>query len=278
MGRISIPVGEQPPPGIRERFLPALAALLAVAIDRERLARQALEAETLRSSDALKTALLRAVSHDLRSPLTAISTSVSALRNAELSLDAADREQLLETIALESDRLERLVANLLDLSRLQAGAAPPTQELWAVDQLVAQALDQIAEPERVEATLPDEIPVVKVDAVQVERVLVNLIENALKFSPPGSTVSIRVNATRRDVLVRVVDNGPGLPAEELERVFEPFHRVGGERARGAGLGLAIARGFAEANSGRVWAESVAGQGASFALALPIAATPARVPA
>ncbi len=158
VGRISIPVGEEPPPGIRERFLPALAALLAVAVDRERLARQALEAETLRSSDALKTALLRAVSHDLRSPLTAISTSVSALRNAELSLDTADREQLLETIALESDRLERLVANLLDLSRLQAGAAPPTQELWAVDQLVAQALDQVAEPERVEATLPDEIP------------------------------------------------------------------------------------------------------------------------
>ena len=176
------------------------------------------------------------------------------------------------------DRLERLVANLLDLSRLQAGAAPPTQELWAVDQLVAQALDQVAEPERVEVTLHEEIPVVRVDAIQVERVLVNLIENALKFSPLGSKVSVRVNATRREVVIRVVDNGPGLPEEELERVFEPFHRAGGERARGAGLGLAIARGFAEANAGRVWAESVAGQGASFALALPVVATPAEVSA
>jgi two-component system sensor histidine kinase KdpD len=278
VGRISLPVGELPSPGIRQRFLPALAALLAVAVDRERLARQALEAETLGRSDALKTALLRAVSHDLRSPLTAISTAVSGLQNEELSLDSADREQLLETIAIESHRLERLVANLLDLSRLQAGAAPPTQELWAVDQLVAQALDQVAEPERVEVSLQEEVPVVNVDAIQVERVLVNLIENALKFSPLGSAVGLRVNANRREVVIRVVDRGPGLPEEELERVFEPFHRAGGERARGAGLGLAIARGFAEANSGRVWAESVAGQGASFALALPVVATPAKVSA
>jgi two-component system sensor histidine kinase KdpD len=278
VGRIFTPAGEQPSPGTRERFLPALAALLAVAVDRERLARQALEAEALGRSDALKTALLRAVSHDLRSPLTAISTAVSGLRNEELSLDDADREQLLETIAIEAHRLERLVANLLDLSRLQAGAAPPTQELWAVDQLVAQALDQVPEPERVEVSLQEEVPVVRVDAIQVERVLVNLIENALKFSPLGSTVGLRVNATRREVVIRVVDKGPGLPEEELERVFEPFHRADGERAGGAGLGLAIARGFAEANSGRVWAESVAGQGASFALALPVVATPARVSA
>ncbi len=270
VGRISMPVGEEPPLATRQRFLPALASLLAVAVDRERLARQALEAEALRRSDAIKTALLRTVSHDLRSPLTAISTAVGGLQNKSLDLDRADREQLLETIAVESRRLERLVSNLLDLSRLQAGAAEPMQELWTIDQLIAQALDQVPEADRIETSIPDEIPVVLVDAIQIERALVNLLENAIKFSPPTSIVSVRVTSTRRDVVIRVVDQGPGLPEEEFERVFEPFHRVGGVAARGAGLGLAIARGFVEANAGRVWAESVPGQGTSFALALPVA--------
>ena len=270
VGRISAPPGEEPSPGMRQRFLPALASLLAVAVDRERLARQALESEALRRSDALKTALLRAVSHDLRSPLTAISTAVGGLRNESLDLDSADREQLLETIAVESRRLERLVANLLDLSRLQAGAAEPVQELWTVDQLIAQALDQVPEADRIETSIPDDVPVVLVDAIQVERALVNLLENAIKFSPPESLVSLRVTFTRSDVVIRVVDLGPGVPEEEFERVFEPFHRIGGSAARGAGLGLAIARGFVEANAGRVWVESVPGQGTSFALALPVA--------
>ena len=270
VGWITTPAGEEPSLGTRQRFLPALASLLAVAVDRERLATQALEAEALGRSDALKTALLRAVSHDFRSPLTAISTAVGGLRNKSLDLDFADREQLLETITVESRRLERLVANLLDLSRLQAGAAEPVQELWTIDQLIAQALDQVPEADRIETTIPDDAPVVLVDAIQVERALVNLLENAVKFSPPESIVSVRVTFTRRDVVIRVVDKGPGLPEEELERVFEPFHRAGDDRARGAGLGLAIARGFAEANAGRVWAESVSGQGTSFALALPAA--------
>jgi two-component system sensor histidine kinase KdpD len=272
VGRISTPAGEEPSFGTRQRFLPALASLLAVAVDRERLARQAFDAEALRRSDALKTALLRAVSHDLRSPLTAISTAVGGLRNESLDLDRADREQLLETIAVESRRLERLVANLLDLSRLQAGAAEPVQELWAIDELIAQALDQVPDADRIEISIPEDVPVVLVDAIQVERALVNLLENAIKFSPPDSTVSVRVTSMRREVVIRVVDQGPGLPGEEFERVFEPFHRLGGTTASGAGLGLAIARGFAEANAGRVWVESMSGQGTSFALALPVAPT------
>ncbi len=268
-GHISTPAGEEPTLATRRRFLPALASLLAVAVDRERLAGQALEAEALRRSDAIKTALLRAVSHDLRSPLTAISTAVSGLRNESLDLDRADRDELLETIALESTRLERLVANLLDLSRLQAGAADPIKELWTVDQLIAQALDEVPDADRIETAIPDDVPVVLVDAIQIERALVNLLENALKFSPPASTVAVRVTSTRRDVVIRIVDQGAGLPDDELERIFEPFHRVGAA-VLGAGLGLAIARGFAEANAGRVWAESVPGQGTSFALALPVA--------
>ena len=253
---------------VRRRFLPALASLLAVANERERLTREALEAEALRRSDAVKTAILRAVSHDLRSPLTAIATAVGALRNTTLRLNPADREELLETIDLEQARLNRLVANLLEMSRLEAGAAAPAVELWTVDELIRQAVADVAANGRVLIRGAD-TQLVRVDAAQIERVLANLLENALKFSPAGSPVHVRVTATRAEVIVRVVDQGPGIPEPELERVFEPFYRREGGRV-GAGLGLAIARGFAQANGARLWAESRPDQGATFALALPAA--------
>ena len=253
---------------VRRRFLPALASLLAVANERERLTREALEAEALRRSDAVKTAILRAVSHDLRSPLTAIATAVGALRNTTLKLKPADREELLETIDLEQARLNRLVANLLEMSRLEAGAAVPAVELWTVDELIRQAVADVAANGRVLIRGAD-TQLVRVDAAQIERVLANLLENALKFSPAGSPVQVRVTATRAEVIVRVVDQGPGIPEPELERVFEPFYRREGGRV-GAGLGLAIARGFAQANGARLWAESRPDQGATFALALPAA--------
>jgi two-component system sensor histidine kinase KdpD len=259
---------------IRRRFLPALASLVAVAVDRERLAREAVEAEALRRSDTIKTAVLQAVSHDLRSPLTAIKVAAESLGNSGLALDEADRAELLETLRLEVDRLERVVGNLLDISRLQAGAAEPNPELWAVEELLAQALDQLGTSDRVELVLPPGSPVVEVDAIQVERVLVNLLENALKFSPPGERVHVRVTTTRSEVIVRIVDHGPGIPEAELERIFEPFTRVAGLDDRGgSGLGLAIARGFAQGNGGRVWAESQRGQGASLVLALPLVEVP-----
>jgi two-component system, OmpR family, sensor histidine kinase KdpD len=265
--------------GARRRLLPALASLLGVAIDRERLAQEAYEAEALRRSDAMKTALLRAVSHDLRSPLMAILTSAGALAHGELSLSRADRRELVETILGEAGRLDRLVDNLLDLSRLQAGAAEPEVGLWAVDDLVLQALDGIvAAAGRVEVSLPEEVsPLVRVDLHQVERVVANLVENALRYSPASESVHVQVRETGSEVLVRVIDRGPGIPAGEVERIFEAFQRgsrTGG--VRGAGLGLAIARGFAEANDGRVWVESHEGQGATFVLALPLVAQPAKV--
>jgi two-component system sensor histidine kinase KdpD len=173
--------------------------------------------------------------------------------------------------------LKRLVENLLDLSRLQAGAARPAPALWTADQLVAQALEELAEAGRIEAVIPEDLPLVRVDAQQIQRVLVNLLENALKFSPATEPVHVRVAGTRRELVIRVIDHGSGIPEPELERIFAPFQRVAGERVRGAGLGLAIAKGFAEANGGRIWAESQAGQGASFTLALA-AESPARVPA
>jgi two-component system sensor histidine kinase KdpD len=274
IGTLYVHEGREPNLEIRRRFLPALASLLAVASDRERLGREALEAETLRRSDATKTAVLRTVSHDLRSPLTAIRVAAEGLESPELELAASDREGLLETIRVESARLDHLVENLLDLSRLQAGAAAPTPELWPVDELLAQALDELGDrAERVQVDLPADLPPVQVDPIQAQRILVNLLDNALKFSSPDDPVSVRGTNTRRDVIVRVVDRGPGIPADQLEHIFEPFHRVSGRAdRRGAGLGLAIARGFAEANGGRVWAESRPEQGASFALALPAEAT------
>ena len=261
---------------VRRRFLPALASLLAVAQERERLSREALEAEAFRRSDAVKTAILRAVSHDLRSPLTAIATAAGTLLNTNLTLSDVDRRELLETIDAEAHRLNRLVANLLDMSKLQAGAAPPEPELWTVDDIIRQAIDDVDGAGRVHFT-PIDVPPVRVDAGQIERVLVNLLENAIRFSGPEGEVQVRVTATRAEVIVRVVDQGPGLPADQLERVFEAFYRHSREGG-GAGLGLAIARGFAEANGARLWAESRPGQGATFALALPAVSVPAEVSA
>ena len=276
VGTIYTPEGSEPNVAVRSRFLPALAALLAVAVERDTLEREALEAETLRRSDLVKTALLRTVSHDLRSPLTGIATAIGALRNRTLQLTPGDRDELLETIDLESGRLNRLVADLLDLSRLEAGAAAPEREVWALDDLVRQAITSLGAGSRVELA-GGEGPLVNVDAAQIQRVLANLIENALKFSPPGVSVHVRITATRNEAIVRVVDQGPGLQEDELGRVFDAFHRAGGGTGGGAGLGLAIARGFAEANGGRVWAESRPGQGATFALALPAAEVPAGLP-
>ena len=247
---------------IRRRFLPALASLLAVAAAHERLAHEALEAEALRKSDTIRTAVLRAVSHDLHSPLTAIITAVQTLRSPALHLAEEDRASMLETIETEATRLERLVRDLLDLSRLQAETAEPTQELWTIDELVGQALTDLgACAERVEVVIPADLPPVRADASQLRRVLANLLENALRFSPAGETVAIRATATRREVVVRIVDHGPGIAASELERIFEPFYRTAGAvDVRGSGFGLAIARGFVTANGGRVWAESRPGQG------------------
>jgi len=262
-------VESEPDPEIAERVSTSLASLLAVALDRERLGRRAVEAEALRRSDAIKTAILRAVSHDLRSPLTAIRAATDGLESTALELSESDRAQLLATIDTETRRLDRLVANLLDLSRLELGVAEPKPELWTVESLVGQALNELgARAERVDVALSDDLQPIEVDGVQIERVLVNLIENALKYSPAREPVHVQVSATNSEAVVRVVDRGPGVRPDDRERIFDPFQRGPDTKARGAGLGLAIARGFAEANGGRIWVESRRGQGAAFVLALP----------
>src|SRR5205814_5620980 len=171
------------------------------------------------------------------------------------------------TIRLESGRLARLVANLLDLSRLEAGGATPRPELWTVDELVGQALDGLPGSERVDVELDDDLPPVELDAAQLQRALANLLENALKFAP--GRVRVRGRATTEFVRLEVLDDGPGIAAAEVERVFEPF------RGSGTGLGLAIARGFAEANGARLWAEP--GAGGCFVLVLPAPVPPGHEP-
>jgi two-component system sensor histidine kinase KdpD len=272
VGTVFLPAGG-PDPEIRERVLTSLAALLAYAADRERLGRKAVEAESLRRSDAVKTTILRTLSHDLRSPLTAIGAVGEVLETGDVS--EAEREELVAKMRLEVGRLTRLVANVLDLSRLEARAANPRPELWTADGLVARALESLgAAGERVDVRLPTESPPVSVDAAQVERALVNLLENALKFSPPEERVLVDVLAGETEVVVRVVDRGPGIPRRAVERIFDAFER-GSSTGDGTGLGLAIARGFVQANGGRVWAESEPGRGASFAVAFPVAGAPAR---
>lgn len=256
----------------RRRLLPALCSLLGVAIDRERLAREALEAEALRRSDTMKTAVLRAVSHDLRSPLMAILTAAGALAREDLRLDPKDERELAATILGEGQRLDRLIGNLLDLSRLEAGALHPEPGFWALDDLIVQALGELGESgRRIEVELPEESIAVRVDAVQIERALVNLLENALKYSPEPEPVRVQVAHTPTRALIRIVDRGSGISSGERERIFEPFQRGAG--GQGAGLGLAIARGFAEANGARVWVESRPGQGATFVLELPSVEAP-----
>jgi two-component system sensor histidine kinase KdpD len=244
-------------------------AELAELREQEAAARAAaeLEAEALRRSDSLKTALLHAVSHDLRSPLTAILAAASSLANPQVRLDAGGHDELVATIRAEAERLDELVGNLLDLSRLRSGAAAPHPALWPVDDLVARALEQLGERgDRVAVELDDDAQPVLVDAVQIERVLVNLLDNGLKFSPPGTPVRLHAQQHGEQLLVHVVDEGPGVA--DRDAVFEPFHSAG--EKHGAGLGLAIARGFAEANGARVWAEDDP-YGGHFVLALPVSA-------
>jgi two-component system, OmpR family, sensor histidine kinase KdpD len=254
----------------------ALAVYIAVAVvvgelatRSRRLAREAVEAETLRQSDAVKTAVLRAVSHDLRSPLTAIRTASEGLENSALDLSANERDELFEAIRIEVRRLERLVDNLLDLSRLEAGPALRKPELWTIDTLLARALEQLGpDADRVEVKLPTDLEPIRVDAAHVERVLVNLLENALKFSSPTDPVEVSATAESGCAVLRVRDRGPGIVEADRERIFDAFER-GSAAGHGSGLGLAIARGFAQANGGRVWVEATPERGGStFVLELP----------
>jgi two-component system sensor histidine kinase KdpD len=261
----------------RERVAPALEALLAAALERERLTREVVETSALRRSDEIKTAVLRSVSHDLRSPLTAIVAAGEAL--ASPALEDADRAELADAIAHESARLTRLVDQLLDLSRLQAGAAEPRPDWVSLEEVIRAAVEDAgAPPDRVKLAIAPDLPLIRADATQLRRAFANLIENALRYGA-GHPVSVRARVSGGRILMRVVDQGPGISAAEQERIFIPFYRGPRPTGGGAGLGLAIVRGFVEANGGHVHVESLPGQGTSFVVALPLPTpTPEPVPA
>jgi two-component system, OmpR family, sensor histidine kinase KdpD len=264
---------------LQERVVPALEALLSAALEREELLGEVVETASLRRADVVKTAVLRAVSHDLRSPLTAIAAAGEAV--ALPGLTQPEREELASVIAQETRRLSRLVENLLDQSRLQAGVAEPHREWTSIDEVISAALEELgagadSRGEDFTLSIDRDLPLVRADSAQLERAFVNVLENSRRHCG-GHPVSVRARAVRTHggendrVIVRIVDRGPGIPPAQLERVFEPFYRAGTAAGghRGSGLGLAIARGFIEANGGRLYVESLPGQGASFVFELPL---------
>lgn len=255
------------------RLVPALEALLAAAVEREGLQAEIVENEGLRRSDGMKTALLRTVSHDLRTPLTAIVTAGEVLGEPEVSED--DRRELAAAISADGVRLAGLVDKLLDLSRLEAGAAAPKREWCSLEEIVQAAVEGLPVDRRTfRLALDHDLPLIEADAVQLERALANLLENAARYSG-GLPVAVRARVVGSRLVTRIVDRGPGVAAAELPRIFEAFYRSPGERGghTGSGLGLAIVRGFIEANGGRVWAESLPGQGTSFVVELPLPPSP-----
>jgi len=258
---------------IQERVVPALEALLAAALERDALLTDVVETRALRRSDVLKTALLRAVSHDLRTPLTAILAAAEPL--AAEHVDDRERRELAGGVALEAERLSRLIDQLLDLSRLEAHAVEARRDWCSIDEVLRAAVDDVATPAQFSLALDPELPLVEADAAQLERAFANLLENSARHAA-GHPVSVRARPVGARVLVRIVDRGPGIPPTQLERVFEPFYRSGNDRTghRGSGLGLAIARGFLEVNGAKVWAESLPNQGTSFVVEIPLAPTPA----
>lgn len=274
---------------------------IALALERTALRREAIHAEALRESDRLKTALLGSVSHDLRTPLAAIQAAASSLLDANLAWSAAERTEFLESIVASAQRLTRVVRNLLDLSRLEAGVAAPERQWYLLEDIVNAVLDrlelagQVGE-RRIMVDFPPDLPLLLLDPAQMEQVMTNLLENALRYSPQERAVRIGARLVPSEVLVGagpgepvekeaggeveiwVSDQGVGIPTADLARVFERFYRVAvrlpwepeGRMPPGTGLGLAICAAIVRAHGGRIWAESQPGVGTTIRLRLPLA--------
>ncbi|MER7562419.1 sensor histidine kinase KdpD [Streptomyces sp. NPDC097941] len=254
-------------PAEDRRVLAAFAAQAAVVLDRRRLQEEADQARTLAEGNRIRTALLAAVSHDLRTPLAAIKAAVSSLRSDDVAWSEEDQAALLEGIEEGADRLDHLVGNLLDMSRLQTGTVTAIIREIDLDEVVPMALGGVPDGS-VEMDVPETLPMVAVDPGLLERSVANLVENAVKYSPPGHPVRVSASAIADRVEVRVVDRGPGVPDEAKERIFAPFQRYGdAPRGAGVGLGLAVARGFAEAMNGTLNAEDTPGGGLTMVLTL-----------
>ena len=287
---VDMPVGDHMALALTGRVLPAedrrvlaaFASQAAVVLDRRRLREEADRSRALAEGNRIRTALLAAVSHDLRTPLAGIKAAVTSLRSDDVAWSEEDQAELLEGIEAGADRLDHLVGNLLDMSRLQTGTVTPLIREIDVDEVAPMALGGVPEGSA-ELDIPETLPMVAVDAGLLERALANLVENAVKYSPDDRGVLVTASALADRVEVRIVDRGPGVPDEAKERIFEPFQRYGdAPRGAGVGLGLAVARGFAESMGGTLTAEDTPGGGLTMVLTLRVAgsptATPLRAPA
>ncbi len=269
----------------REHLLTTFANGATIALEQARLMQEEQATTLVRESDRLKSALLSSVSHDLRTPLAGIKAAASSLLQDDVVWNEEDRHAFLIDIDHEADRLSRLVSNLLDLSRIEAGAIKPVLTWEDVDELIDRVLHRIgpvlaAHP--VARLISSGLPQVRLDAVQIEQVLTNLLENAAKYSPSSApiTVSARVVAEQPDreaLEITVFDQGKGIPPEERERIFDTFYRMaeGTRGVSGTGMGLAIVKGLVEAHGGRVWVESGPERGSAFTVSLPLERRPIR---
>jgi two-component system sensor histidine kinase KdpD len=254
------------------RLLEAFAGLIGSALDRTALAEEARLATLRAETEQLRNALLSSVSHDLRTPLAVVTGATSALLGDRAPTDEAKRRTLIMTAHEEALRLNRLVRNLLDMTRLDAGALKVRKELQPLEEVVGAALNRLDDRLRdrhVGTDIPSDLPLVPFDSVLIEQVLINLIENAIKYTPAGSPIDVVARAHEGEVEVEIADRGPGVDVRNAARVFDKFFRVHEAEGGGVGLGLTICRGIVSAHAGRVWVENRREGGASFRFTLPI---------
>ena len=251
------------------KLLTRLAAAAARAWEGQQLAGEAAQARQLAEIDRLRAALLAAVGHDLRTPLSGIKAAVSSLRQQDVSWSPAEQDELLETIEESADRLDDLIANLLAMSRLQAGALSVDARPVVLQEIVAKALVGVP-ADIVAADVPDDLPLVIADPGLLERVIANLVDNARRFAPAGVPARVTATSDGETAWISVIDSGPGVPAADWERMFTPFQRLGDHRSdSGVGLGLAIARGFSEAIGGSLVPSSTPGGGLTMTVQLTL---------
>jgi two-component system sensor histidine kinase KdpD len=253
-------------------LLESLVNQVALAIERVRLAKEAQQAHVRVETERMRNAILSSVSHDLRTPLATITGAASSLLTEQGHLDPAARRELAQSIYRETDRLDRILKNLLYMMRIDSGAVLLSKEWHPIDEVVGAALARMEgrlHDHTVNTMFPADLPLVRVDGVLLEQVVINLVENAVKYAPPGSAIDLSASASDREVVVEVADRGPGIPVGEETRIFEKFYRAKPGREGGVGLGLTICRGIVEAHGGRIWAENRSGGGALFRFAIPL---------
>jgi two-component system, OmpR family, sensor histidine kinase KdpD len=257
-----------------DRLLSAVANQLGLALERHRLQGEATDAEVLRRTDELRTALLNAVSHDLRTPLSSIIASAGSLRQRDVEWTEEERREFAEAIESEAERLNRLVGNLLDLSRIEAGSIRPEKSWYDIGSLIDESagrLRGVTARHKLVIDVPEDLPPIEFDYIEIDQVISNLIENAVKHTPPNTEIRLSAAVSGGEVQVEVTDTGPGVPADAMSHVFDPFYRR--SAAGGSGLGLAVAKGLVEAHGGRIWVENRPEGGARFVFTLPLADAP-----